>query len=376
MKLPFRNITLQKKFPFFTALLLGLAVVPINLTGWGLDYFPGDIGDSRFNLYILEHGYKFLTGQISDYWNAPFMYPEPNVISYSDNLLGTVPLYGLFRLLGFKIFTAFQLWFISLFVLNYTCFYFFAKWLFKNRYAATVGAFVFAFSLANQAAMPHVQIMPRFFIPLAFWMILRFGEDFKPRYLFLSIFFITAELYTSIYLGLLTFLSGGFLLLLISFSNLKKLISNFRVPLWWIRISIGLLFNLALIYGLMYPYIERSETQPPAPYPEILQSIPTPISYIYSKSGSLFWNFLSEIGNKLPFSYNQQLFPGGIAFLSFLVLLGFFALRIRKLSKPIILLFSTALTIILFLYVLANLPFMSLYICYLVTIACAQWTES
>lgn len=333
--------------PFLFGLLVGLIIMPISLMGCNLAYYPGDLGDSRFNLYILEHGYKFLTGQISEYWNAPFMYPEPNVISYSDNLLGTVPVYGFFRVLGFEIFTAFQLWFVSLFILNYTCFYFFAKWLFKNRYAAIIGAFIFAFALSNQASMTHVQVMPRFFLPLALWMILRFSEDFKPKYFFLALLLMTAELYASVYLGLLTFLTGGILMLISAVVSHRKLIPRMQNKRWWVLIISSVIINLGCILLLMLPYISRSGTVVKTAYIEILQSIPVPISYLYSKGGTLVWQFLSTIGSDLPNPWNQQLFPGAIAFFSFFILLGFFLFRRKYLSKPVILLFSTGLIIII-----------------------------
>lgn len=333
--------------PFLLGLMVGLIIMPITLLGWNLAYYPGDLGDSRFNLYILEHGYKFLTGQISEYWNAPFMVPDPDVISYSDNLLATVPLYGFFRLLGFEIFTAFQLWFVSLFVLNYTCFYFFAKWLFKNRYAAIIGAFVFAFALSNQVSMTHVQVMPRFFIPLAVWMILRFSEEFEPKYFFLSLLFMTAQLYASVYLGLLTFLTGGILMLISAVASRAKLIPRIRNRRWWIFIISSALINLAFVLFLMLPYISRSDTVTKTPYIEILKSIPVPISYLYSKGGSLVWGFLGALGNDLPNPWNQQLFPGALAFLSFFILLGFLLFKRKYLSRAVILLISTGLIIIL-----------------------------
>jgi len=81
-------------------LAAGLYLVPINIYKTNFSKVPGDFGDARFNNYILEHGYKYLTGKTATYWNAPFMYPYPNTIALSDNLLGTVPLYSGFRILG------------------------------------------------------------------------------------------------------------------------------------------------------------------------------------------------------------------------------------------------------------------------------------
>ena len=96
------------------AFLIGVIVVlwfTLNITGVNLEYFPGDEGDARFNTYILEHGHQFLSGNQDALWEAPFMYPEASVISYSDNLIGSAPVYSFFRMLNFDRETSFQLWF-------------------------------------------------------------------------------------------------------------------------------------------------------------------------------------------------------------------------------------------------------------------------
>jgi len=113
-------------------LFSGLALVTLNIIGINFSYFPGDMGDARLNIYFFEHAYKFFTGNLSSYWNADFMYPENNIISYADNLLGSAPIYALFRLLGFDIYKAFQLWFIVVSALNYISAFYLLKYLFKK----------------------------------------------------------------------------------------------------------------------------------------------------------------------------------------------------------------------------------------------------
>src|ERR1043165_2325664 len=95
-------------------LAAGIYFVPLQIYHTDFAKVPGDYGDARFNNYILEHGHNFLTGKVKQYWNAPFMYPYPNVIALSDNLLGTLPLYSAFRIAGFDRETAFQLWLLCL----------------------------------------------------------------------------------------------------------------------------------------------------------------------------------------------------------------------------------------------------------------------
>src|SRR5690606_18260363 len=129
-----------KIWPFLLGLILGVYFIVLNITGTNFAYFPGYLGYARFNMYILEHAHKFLSGSIDSFWSAPFMYPEKEVITYSDNLLGSAPIYSFFRILGYDLITSFQFWLITVITLNYSTCYLFLNWLFKNRYEAVLGA--------------------------------------------------------------------------------------------------------------------------------------------------------------------------------------------------------------------------------------------
>lgn len=148
-------------------LALGMALVPLRVTGFRLTNLPGDDVDSHFNLYVLEHGWQWLSGKQPRFWDAPFFYPQPNVIAYSDNHLGTLPLYSLFRVVGFDRETAFQYWFLTLFVLNYSaCLWVLRRWQ-PSWIGAAAGAYLFAFAVPLVMQFGHVQLIPRFLVPLA-----------------------------------------------------------------------------------------------------------------------------------------------------------------------------------------------------------------
>jgi hypothetical protein len=123
MKALLHKLNLNEIVAFSIGLTLGIYFITLNVLGVSLTHFPGDLGDGRLNLYFLEHAFKLFNGQLTSYWDAPFMYPEKNVLAYSDNLLGSAPIYALFRWLGYDTFTSYQLWFICLSVLNYTACY-------------------------------------------------------------------------------------------------------------------------------------------------------------------------------------------------------------------------------------------------------------
>lgn len=329
------NPTFQKllnSWPFLLGLVTGLCFMTLGATGFDLSMMPGDFGDGRFNNYILEHGHRFLTGQVSSYWNAPFMYPEKDVISYSDNLLGTLPLYSLWRFMGIGVETAFQLWYITISILNFWSAYLLLNWVFRNRYAAVAGAFVFAFSLALHSQLSHAQTFPRFFIPLAIWCLLLFRQELRPRYLFLALLMLVWQFYAGIYLGFMLAVPFGLLFLYILFSERKKLLTKIRQVSWvaWSLLSIAV--NAVLLAILMLPYLERSKIVGGNNYLDIVNTIPTVRSFFASKSDSFFWDFLTENANLYPAYWDHQIFPGMVSILSLGALFaGLFFLR-RKIS--------------------------------------------
>ena len=153
-------------------LIAGIWLFPLDILQRDLSLMPGDKGDSRLVNYILEHGHNFLTGKTTNYWDAPFMYPEKMTMAYSENLIGAVPLYSLFRLFKFDRETSFQLWFLSLFVLNFICAYWALKKWTDSRLLSSVGAYIFAFSIFILTHINHAQVFPRYAIPLIiywFW---------------------------------------------------------------------------------------------------------------------------------------------------------------------------------------------------------------
>ncbi len=346
-----------KYFPFSLGLLLGLCFISFNIIGFSFTHLPGDYGDGRFNNYILEHAYKFFTGQTSSFWDAPFMYPEPKVISYSDNLLGTAPFYSFFRLVGFDRETAFQLWFVAMAVLSYTFTYFFLIDLFNNRHAAVLGAMVFAFSMALQSQITHAQTFPRFAIPLVFWMGIKFLDEFNPKFFFLVLLFVIYQIYCGIYLGLMIIIPVATMIIVGMIINREKVLLKLKNLKWNFAIVLSLIINFLLLLPLLIPYIIRANEVGMNHYRNIIASVPTFRSYFFSQQGSLIWDFLSKIGSKYPNWWDHQLFAGGFATLS---LLAFSVIVIIKQvnkralkgieldKKLIILLFTGIVTFTLF----------------------------
>ena len=183
---------------------VGLYLLPGRIIGTNFDGVPGDFGDARLNNFFLEHGYQYFTGKTSSYWSAPFMYPDERTLTYSDNLLGTLPLYMFLRVLSFDRETSFQLWFLLICALNFISAFFCFKKLKFNLYLSAIGAYIFAFSMPFIGQIGHAQLIAQFCIPWIFYYLIRFFYTWDAKHLGFSFLVLVWLFYCGMYLGFLT----------------------------------------------------------------------------------------------------------------------------------------------------------------------------
>lgn len=303
-------------------LVAGIYLFPIRLFETDFSKIPGDMGDARFNNYILEHGHKFLSGKTDHYWDAPFMYPFKNVIAFSDNLLGTVPVYSFFRLAGADRETAFQWWFLALITLNFICcFWALDKWS-GNSILSAVGAYIFAFSIFNLGQMGHAQVFPRFIVPLVFFWSWKFLSEKNLRHFLLLSLGIVYQFYCGVYLGFLLLYVLLFFLLsyFIAYRNFSLFhpLKKIKTALLYLAI---ILVSALLMLPLMIPYLKIASITGMRQFEEIIDTIPRLSSYFCASPYSLFWNFLYEYNvNRIPNWWNHALFPGILPWLGVLMI--------------------------------------------------------
>lgn len=282
------------------------AIVPIVLFAYGTWTFPlamlgderkllpGDLGDSRFNNYILEHFHQYATGKVDSYWDAPFMYPYKNVTALSDNLLGTAPLYSLFRHFGFNRESAYQLWILALFSLNYIC-CFIALVLWSKRAALSAcGAYVFAFGIHMIGQMEHAQVFPKFMVPLAFWFCWQWLNSGRAKHLLWTALAVVYQFYCGVYLGFM--LCYGLLFLVIGFGviDFRRLL-RYR-PAHWLPFAKGagvLVLAGVVLWPLMQPYMEASEAIGMRMFDAGGTTLLSMKSYFITHPGALSWHSLA-----------------------------------------------------------------------------------
>lgn len=321
-------------------------LVITRMFGPNFALIPGDLGDARFNNYILEHFFRWLTGLDKSYWNASFFYPYSNNIAFSDNLLGSAPFYVLFRFIGLDRESAFQGWFVTGFILNFASAAFVLLRLKLKSIAVGMGAFFFTLGLPFLAQETHAQLLYRFCIPLACYWLWRFSQE--PR-LFTWVALVIAlvwQFFLSIYLGIfLILLLVAMTLLIPLFSPLhpiwnalfywpKKARAAWQQthPIWrFFSVLITIVLSGSLIFLLRPYYIATKVFGFSRSWDEVTSMLPHWQSYLIADNSQL-WHSISASIPDLPMRSEQQLFPGLAVLL--IILIGLF-LKIKTPNRNI-----------------------------------------
>jgi len=133
--------------------------------------YPGDIGDTRLGLFLLEHQYKLLTDRHypGTYSIGPFWFPDSDGnMAHSDLLTGGEPFYFLPRLV-LSPEHAYAAFFLIAATLNFLAFFWLCRWLgVRSPVVAALAAWVFAFGLHKVQHTVHAQLFIEFW-GVAFW---------------------------------------------------------------------------------------------------------------------------------------------------------------------------------------------------------------
>jgi len=312
---------------WFVALLLlavGLWQGPLNLVGSELQYLPGDHIDNRFNHYILEHGYRWLNGQERSFWQSRFCFPARWMTTGSENHLGTLPLYAACRKFGADPERAFQLWYLGLTALNYVGCYWGLRKLGLSALAAVAGSYLFAFGLPMMGQVTHIQMVPRFLVPMAVACVWRFL--WSPSWVWLTgaTACLVGQIYCNMYIGL-------FSAMLIAAVMLATVVVARKVLPWkaifrpgraeWLRRIGGCALPVLAMAYVTVPYLRTNTTYHVLPIAEVLTIAPDVAAWVRPPVESQSWGWLRAIlpdRDAVPFVWEKLLFPGAIAYVGVL----------------------------------------------------------
>jgi hypothetical protein len=318
--------------------LLGMVLVvfPAILHG----KIPGDLADGRFNEYLLEHFYQWVTGKAASFWSADFFYPFPLTIAFSDNHLGNGVIFAAFRMLGFSVGDAFRGWYALAFVFNFAACAYVLTRLGYGRLAAAAGAFLFSFGLPVTAQESHVQLFYRFGVPLAVLGLIEFAAQGRRASLLAILFWTVWQFYCSIYIGY--FLSLLLIALAVSIAIFGNGFAFSAIAFWPHRFrlawttasradraiwSLGMLTLAGLLIALFVPYFQVSRLYGfRRSVDEIDSMLPRLASYVFS-SNSRLWRFSWSGFGAIPMLHEHAMFVGIAPFLAIAIAI---VLRVRK----------------------------------------------
>jgi hypothetical protein len=311
----------------------------MRILGYHLEYIPGDLGDSRFINYLLEHGYRWISGDVHNFWDAEFMYPFKNTVALSDNLLGTLPLYSVWRFFGFSPETSYQLWWICICALNYWISYFvFNKW-FNRSEVAFILAWIFAFTIFNLGQLNYMQMIIRFMVPVVFYAAYRMVNTPSTKYLFIYCFGLILQFYCVIYTGFyLFYFSALFILIYYVYSRKWKVILFYFKKDKIAYTSIIFLVSFLSMLWLFWPYYNMSKIVGLRLYSDVIKYLPLWNSYLFPHEASVTWKFLFKTAMPdVPEWWLQYLFAGIIPFAAMVVSpLYLLYNRYKKIQTPLL----------------------------------------
>ncbi len=317
----------------FLAIGLVMAMHPALFSGLGL--MQTDLGDTRFNHYLLEHSFVWAKGGLGSrgFWNAPFFHPHPNVMAYSDVLLGVAPIYWLWRAFFSQPEIAYQFWMMCLFALNFIVFFvFYRHWLARDPrdlWAPSLGAFLFAFAGPRVSQIVHQQMIAQFYAVIAFYALAASAHhaagSFGKARIWIAIFFLsaTAQFYAGFYhTWFLVFtLCVGFVVSLLLRPMRESLLRLMRTQWLWIALSAAVAFAASL--PLVLAYRKSVAEVGFRSFEETRWVIPVIQSWFHHGQDSWIYPWLRRVKlfGTISIEYEQRL---GLGFLtSALVVLGF-----------------------------------------------------
>lgn len=231
---------------FFICFLLLFCSFYHNSLATAFDLLPGDDGDTRFNLLIVEHWIQFFRGELS-FGEARMFYPVNYGLGFSDLSLGVALLEWPLRVMGLDLYRATQMiYYLLHFSGAAACFYLLRKQLHLNLIPSLGGMMVICFGNSLYLKLIHTQFYSYFLLPLLLVLLIHYCRypaetGFVKRQLTLAaaalsgLWILYTGFYTIFFAGFFTVVFGIFCLLTFLYRQDPKDFSAFRQ---WLKIRI------------------------------------------------------------------------------------------------------------------------------------------
>ena len=270
------------------------------------------LGDDRFNNYLLEHTYLWLKSAPlhNTLWDLPVYYPVKNTFAYSDILMGSAPIYWIFRTL-FKFDTSYQLWLISVATLNYVTMYvFLSKCLKYSTFASCMGAFIFSYSLPRTIHISHAQLISQYYVIISLIGLYNlFQKRKKLQWIWLLLFVagIILQIITGWYLAFFWCFSLfiSFLILFFYPKIFRSVLSHFiRNIFYYFFFTI---ISCIVLFPIFSHYYQASKTIGYFSFNDIFSFLPHLASWLYTGPYSFAYSDISKSFSLFKFDNPKEL---------------------------------------------------------------------
>ncbi|MBE9030893.1 hypothetical protein IQ266_14245 [filamentous cyanobacterium LEGE 11480] len=298
--------------------ILGLYLLFPQTLRSGLLMIPGDAGDGRLNNYFLEHSFQWISNPNyrGSLLSPIFFYPQPTVLPYSENLFGTAPIYWLFRQITEPV-KAFTLWMFALSFLNFGAMVFTLRRWQIHPVIASLGGWLFAFSLNRAVRLTHAQLIPQLFTPLALLSLWHFLTRPSKKAFCGLLIFSYWQILSGIYLGWFLFFSMALLsvLTLVLVPQSRKNIYRFcQQSTRLVVVGSGLWLSGLVL--LLYPYVQVGQVFGKRSYAEVTSMLPRLASWFVTPAQGTIWSAISApFSQGLPALHEHQIFLGGVTYI-------------------------------------------------------------
>jgi len=321
-----KNIEIARS-PAFICALYGLLALVSTPPLWHhlTTAVPSDIGDPLLNTWILAwDGHALLTDP-AHLFDANIFFPLKDTLAYSEHLLGTaLPMLPILLISGEPV-LAYNVAFLTSFMLSGFGLYLLALRYTGNRLAAFLAGLAFAFAPYRLSLIGHLSLLTVQWLPLAllyldtfmsttdrnqvFWKNL-VSDSLSRRSLALFVFFLLCQAATSWHLAVFAafivalYVLGNWLTRRVAFS-------------WPVLAGLGAAaLVVALVMApLVLPYLKvLSELHKSRPWDTIIAFAATPTDYLAAYPANLFFGQLTAPFRTRPgFVEEHTLFPGLLA---------------------------------------------------------------
>jgi hypothetical protein len=308
--------------------ILGTAAWHRPLLVSGFDRIPGDRGDARANVYLVEHWYQVFRGH-AEALSPSMFYPVKGTIGYAETMfVHAVPYSGL-RLAGMDMFSALAVPLVLFNFLNYAaCFFLLRRVLCLSVVASVAGAMFFAFNSPRFNHAGHYGYQASFFLPLVIAYVVRFVQrraNLTQRqafgFLAIAALSLALQFVVSPYQGWF-FAFWSFLFLLIVFLvRSTRGVAVEIVRRFWPAIAGGALVLMIGLFPLILVYMPVAVSVGPRPYRLVDELTPDVWSLFRMGDRNYIWGSLSAAISRAHPLFSTEL-NVGIGLVPSLVLLA------------------------------------------------------